>query len=419
MRKWIGWIGFLLLIVGLIVGGFFLVSSFNRDPFKFKEVEILDYNDYGLDDFVEQDIICNDKGCKFKDKDVIFTISDIKELGMQDVTLKLEYEGEKFEETFHVDVVDKKNPEIILNESAIIIDLNEKIDTASYITEVKDNYDALSVDDIEIENNVDLKTAGDYEVVYTIQDSSGNVGKSVLKVKVKGDKEVVSSNDNKKEEVAEEKITLNYSVSGLFSDSGTLLQGKTQSIVNKDIDLGWDTTLKVTSNLDMSGRIRYIISENKISGDELSFIGGQGLPIIGGDEVSKDQEVSFEYTFLEAGTYYFSIVVFDDDNNIVIKKDFCLNLKISDEVKDMKLTTLDKDNYVVIDCDFIGGGNKNYYFVAAITDSDDPNLESEMLVNEEEEIRLYYKSGYFYEIAGMLFTEDEELVMMKTVTIQK
>ena len=210
MMKWVGWIVFFLVIIGLAVGGFFLASSFDADTFEFKEVEILDYDDYTLNDFVKQDIICNDKACTFKDKDVIFTISEVKELGPQDVTWKLEYEGEKFEKTFHVDVVDKKNPEIVLNKSAIIVDLNEKIDTASYIAEVTDNYDTLSVDDIEIENNVDLKKAGDYEVVYTIQDSSGNIGKSVLKVKVKGEKEVISSSDDKKEEeVVEEKITVN------------------------------------------------------------------------------------------------------------------------------------------------------------------------------------------------------------------
>lgn len=300
MKKYIGWTIFFLAIVGLAIGGYFIVANLDTETFQFKEVKTLDYNDFTLHDFVEQDIVCNDKACTFKDKDVIFTISEVKELGPQDVTLKLEYEGEKFEKTFHVDVVDKKNPEIVLNKSAIIVDLNEKIDTASYIAEVTDNYDTLSVDDIEIENNVDLKKAGDYEVVYTIQDSSGNVGKSVLKVKVKGEKEVISSSDDKKEEeVVEEKITLNYDVSGLFNDSGTLLQGKAQSLVNKNIELGWNNTLKITSKIDTSGTIRYIISKSKITGNELTPIGGKGFPVISGSKVSAGKEASFEYTFTE------------------------------------------------------------------------------------------------------------------------
>ena len=271
MMKWVGWIGFFLVIIGLAVGGFFLVSNFDRDTFEFREVEILNYNDFTLNDFVKQDVVCNDKGCKFKDKDVIYTISEVTEIGPQDITLKLEYEGEKFEKTFHVDVVDEVAPEIVLSDTAIIVDLNEKIDTASYITEVKDNYDTLDVENVSIEDNVDLKKAGDYEIVYTAQDSSGNVGKAILKVKVKGEKEVISSDNDT--QIEEKTTTLNYSVSGLFSDSGTLIQGKSQELSNKNIELGWDTTLKMTSKIDTSGTIRFIISKSKITGNELRTIG--------------------------------------------------------------------------------------------------------------------------------------------------
>ena len=417
--KWVGWISFFLVVIGLAVGGFFLASSFNRDTFLFKEVELLDYNDYTLNDFVEQDVICKNEKCTFKDKDVIFTISEVKELGPQDVTLKLEYEGENFEKTFHVDVVDKKEPEIILNETAIIVDLNEKIDVASYITEVKDNYDTLNVDDIEIENNVDLKNPGDYEIVYTIKDSSGNIGKSILKVKVKGDREVTSSKDDKKEEVVKEKIALNYSVSGLFSDSGTLLQGKTQSLVNKDIEIGWDSTFKVKASIDAKGKVGLIVSNKEITGNELEAFNG-ALPQIDAKEVKTNETASFEYTFNKEGTYYVSVIVWNEDNQVVVKKDFCLHLSVPDEVKDMKITTEDKGSYLVIDCDYIGGGDNTYYFIVAITDSDDPKAGSEeIIVTEDNEIRLYYTSGYYYNLAGMLVTENEDLVMMKTLKVQK
>ena len=42
IMKWVGWISFFLVVIGLAVGGFFLASSFNRDTFLFKEVELLD-----------------------------------------------------------------------------------------------------------------------------------------------------------------------------------------------------------------------------------------------------------------------------------------------------------------------------------------------------------------------------------------
>ena len=143
------------------------------------------------------------------------------------------------------------------------------------------------------------------------------------------------------------------------------------------------------------------------------------LPQASSKEVKVNESARFEYTFTEEGTYYVSVVAWDEDNNVILKKDFCLNLSISDEVKDMKITTEDKGSYLVIDCDYIGGGGHTYYFVAVLTDFDDPKaLDEEIIVTEDNEIRLYYTEGYSYDIAGMLFTE-EDLVSMKTLTWKK
>ena len=420
MMKYVGWIGFFLVIVGLAVGGFFLVSSFSGDTFEFKEVEILDYDDFTIQDLVEQDVVCNDKGCKFKDKDVIYTISEVKDLGKQDVTLKIEYEGEKFEKTFHVDVVDKKEPEIVLNESAIILDLNEKIDTASYIAEVKDNYDTLNVDDIEIENNVDLKKAGDYEVVYTIQDSSGNVGKSVLKVKVKGEREVVSSNDDKKEEIEDKKeVTWNYEISGLYDESGLLNQDRTKNSIQKNIEVGWDATFKISSEFQGSGNyaIKTTVSRNKITGKEVNF-SNTDLPRVSEKHLRGENSYQFEYTFQEEGTYYILIMVRDVTNNITMEKEVILHLTSPSEVQDMKISTIDEGEYLTFEVEYIGGGDQNYYFVVVIADSDDPNFE-DALQESGDEIRLYYKKGYYYDILGSLVTEDGDIVLAKTITVQK
>ena len=420
MMKYVGWIGFFLVIVGLAVGGFFSVSSFSGDTFEFKEVEILDYDDFTIQDLVEQDVVCNDKGCKFKDKDVIYTISEVKDLGKQDVTLKIEYEGEKFEKTFHVDVVDKKEPEIVLNESAIIVDLNEKIDTASYIAEVKDNYDTLNVDDIEIENNVDLKNPGDYEVVYIIRDSSGNVGKSVLKVKVKGEREVVSSNDDKKEEIEDKKeVTWNYEISGLYDESGLLNQDRTKNSIQKNIEVGWDATFKISSEFQGSGNyaIKTTVSRNKITGKEVNF-SNTDLPRVSEKHLRGENSYQFEYTFQEEGTYYILIMVRDVTNNITMEKEVILHLTSPSEVQDMKISTIDEGEYLTFEVEYIGGGDQNYYFVVVIADSDDPNFE-DALQESGDEIRLYYKKGYYYDILGSLVTEDGDIVLAKTITVQK
>ncbi len=422
MKKWIGWIGFFLVIIGLIVGGIFLTSHFKGETFRFKEVEILDYNDFTLNDFVEQDIVCNSKGCKFRDKDIIYTISDVKELGEQHVIVKMKYEGEEYEKTFHVDVVDKKAPEIILSDTFIIIDMNEKIDEKSYLKEVKDNYDTLSMDDVKIDNQVDLKKSGEYQIIYTIQDSSKNEGKAVLKVKVKDqkDKETVSTNDNKKDEkpVVEEKTTLNYSISGLFNDSGAISQGVNLSMTEKNIEVGWDTTLKVSAKINTDAKIWYIISKNKITGKELTPIGGKGFPAIGGGEVVANQSSSYEYTFTEEGIYYFSILVTDAKNNIKLRKDYVLTLTDTEEVRDMKMVTTDKGSYILIDCYYLGGKNQELYAEVAIQDTSDPNIEGKLVV-ENDEFRLYYTKGYYYDLVALLYSGDGRLLKTDTLKIQK
>lgn len=420
--KWVGWITFFLVIIGLIVGGIFLTSHFKGETFQFKEVEILDYNDFTLNDFVEQDLACNSKGCKFRDKDIIYTISDVKELGEQHVIVKMKYEGEEYEKTFHVDVVDKKAPEITLSDTFIIIDMNEKIDEKSYLKEVKDNYDTLNIDDVKIDNQVDIKKAGEYEIVYTIQDSSKNEGKAVLKVRVKDkkDKETISTNDHKKEEkpVVEEKITLNYSISGLFSDSGSLIQGNSQNIVEKNIQVGWDTTLKVSAKTNTAGKIQYIISKNKVTGNELTPIGGKGFPVIGSKLVSRNESYQYEYTFTEEGTYYFSILVSDEKNNTMVRKDYVFTLTDTEEVRDMKIVTVDKGNYLLIDCSYLGGKDQAFYFEVGIQDTNDPNVENK-LVNENDEIRLYYTKGYYYDMVAILYSTDGRLIKTDTLKVQK
>lgn len=419
--KWVGWITFFLVIIGLIVGGIFLTSHFKGETFQFKEVEILDYNDFTLNDLVEQDIVCNSKGCKFRDKDIIYSISDVQELGEQHVIVKMKYEGEEYEKTFHVDVVDRKAPEIILSDTFIIIDMNEKIDEKSYLKEVQDNYDTLSIDDVKIDNQVNLKKAGEYEIVYTIQDSSKNEGKAILKVKVKDkkDKETVSSNENKKEESpVKEKVTLNYSISGLFSDSGSLLEGNSQSIVEKNIQVGWDTTLKVSAKTNTAGKIKYIISKNKITGRELTPIGGKGFPVIGSKLVSSNESYQYEYTFTEEGTYYFSILVSDEKNNTKVRKDYVITLTDTEEVRDMKIVTADKGNYLVIDCYYLGGKDQAFYFEVGVQDTNDPDIENK-LVNENDELRLYYTTGCYYDMVAILYSTDGRLIKTDTLKVQK
>lgn len=416
MKKYIGWAIFFLVVVGLAVGGYFIVANLDTETFQFKEVEILDYNDFTINDFVEQDIVCNTKGCKYRDKDVLYTLSEVKNLGKQDITLELEYEGETFKKTFQVDVVDRKSPEIKLSNSEIILKTDDTIDAASYITSVTDNYDNLNVEDIAIENNVDLTTPGDYEIIYSIKDTSGNTGTSTLKVKVKDTNTKTNNTKTEqttitpKQEVAS-RLSWDYKMSGLFTDSGSLNQDNKTSSVEKNIEVGWDATLKLTSTTSNNASIRYVVSTKKITEPIITL---NGSPYVKTTEVSANNASTFEYTFTEEGTYYLLVTV--NSNGIKLEKEFILHLTVPDEVQDMRIIKKDYGSYLELGVEYIGG-SEPLYFVVLLQDTDDPNFENAF--NEEDEtVKLYYTKGYYYNLLGALVDEDGNIVMTKTLKIQ-
>ena len=419
MKKYIGWTIFFLVVVGLAVGGYFIVSNLDTQAFQFKEVEILDYNDFTINDFVEQDIICNTKGCKYKDKDVQYTLSEVKNLGKQDITLELEYEGETFKKTFQVDVVDRKSPEIKLSDSEIILKTDDTIEAASYITSVNDNYDNLNVEDIAIENNVDLTTPGDYKIIYSIKDTSGNTGTSTLKVKVKDTNTKTSNTKTEqtttttpKQEVVEQKLSWDYKMSGLFTDSGSLNQDNPTSSIEKNIEVGWDATLKLTSTTSNNASIRYVISTKKIAEPIITL---NGSPYVKTTEVSANNASTFEYTFTEEGTYYLLVTI--NSNGIKLEKEFILHLTVPEEVQDMRITQKDYGTFIELGVEYIGG-SEPLYFVVLLQDTNDPNFENAF--NEmDETVKLYYHSGYYYNLLGTLVDEEGNIIIAKTLKIQK
>ena len=419
MKKYIGWTIFFLVVVGLAVGGYFIVSNLDTQAFQFKEVEILDYNDFTINDFVEQDIICNTKGCKYKDKDVQYTLSEVKKLGKQDITLELEYEGETFKKTFQVDVVDRKSPEIELSDSEIVLKTDDTIEAASYITSVNDNYDNLNVEDVAIENNVDLTTPGDYEIIYSIKDTSGNTGTSTLKVKVKDTNTKTSNTKTEqtttttpKQEVVEQKLSWDYKMSGLFTDSGSLNQDNPTSSIEKNIEVGWDATLKLTSTTSNNASIRYVISTKKIAEPIITL---NGSPYVKTTEVSANNASTFEYTFTEEGTYYLLVTI--NSNGIKLEKEFILHLTVPEEVQDMRITQKDYGTFIELGVEYIGG-SEPLYFVVLLQDTNDPNFENAF--NEmDETVKLYYHSGYYYNLLGTLVDEEGNIIIAKTLKIQK
>lgn len=419
VKKYIGWTIFFLVVIGLAVGGYFAVSNLDIETFQFKEVEILDYNDFTIHDFVKQNIACNTEGCKYKDKDVLYTLSEIKKLGKQDITLTIKYDGESFKKTFHVNIVDRKSPEIELSDSQIILKTSDKLDATSYITSVTDNYDNLNIDDVAIENNVDLTTPGDYEIIYSIKDTSGNTGTSTLKVKVKDRNTKISNTKieqttttNPKQEI-ENTLSWDYKISGLFLENGSLNQNNQASTVEKNIEVSWDNTLKLTSTTSNNASLRYVISTKKITSEPIITLNGS--PYVKNTIVSANNASTFEYTFTEEGTYYLLITI--TSNGIKLEKEFIIHLTVPDEVQDMRITNKDYGTYVELGVEYIGG-SEPLYFVVFLQDSNDPNAE-DVFKETDETVKLYYTKGYYYDLLGTLVDEEGNIIIAKTLKIQK
>jgi len=161
--KYIGWITFFVVIIGLSIGGFVLIKNTDYVPFKYKDVEELSYGNVDITDFVESKITCNAKGCKYRKKDLTYKISDITKIGKQEVTLEIEFESEKYSKTFEVNVVDKNKPVISLNESVIIIKVNESEEQAE---QSKEKWQKLLTDKEET-NETTYKKYLEMKKIYT------------------------------------------------------------------------------------------------------------------------------------------------------------------------------------------------------------------------------------------------------------
>ena len=92
-----------------------------------------------------------------------------------------------------VNVIDSINPEIKLTGEKVSIYVGENYSEPGY--SASDNYDGDITESVEIANNVDNTKVGNYEVVYSVVDSSGNKAEIKRDVEVK-EKPVVKSSSS-------------------------------------------------------------------------------------------------------------------------------------------------------------------------------------------------------------------------------
>ena len=127
--------------------------------------------------------IVDDKQCA-KDISVKDNI-DTTRLGNYEVTYTMKQNGVSKTMVRHVNIVDDTPPEIKINcDKNVNIVVGSKYETCMDFT-VSDNYDQILKDKVQIINNVDTSTKGDYKVTYKVSDNSGNETTEVINVHVK------------------------------------------------------------------------------------------------------------------------------------------------------------------------------------------------------------------------------------------
>ena len=175
----------IIVITGLSIGGYFYYDKVYLENKAIPTIKLNGEKEINLaldDEYTES-------GAKatFRDKDVsddikIFGLVDNKKIGTYEVlyTIKVHNKTQKVSRT--VNVKDNIAPEITLKEDS----------KKSYLigTEYKDpgytaidNYDGDITDKVKVTNNINKDNPGDYEIVYTVSDSSGNTTEVTRNVK--------------------------------------------------------------------------------------------------------------------------------------------------------------------------------------------------------------------------------------------
>lgn len=198
-KKVLLWILLSLLIIIilsiLIYFTFFLQKEELLEDFNYKNISTLEYGNIILSDFV-YDITC-DQTCKYKGKKIVYTISEIQNLSEQEITIKITYNKKEYTHTFKVNVTDTTSPVLTLTKEEDTIEKDTEFDPLTYITSVNDNYDLLNNEDVKVENKVKTNKLGDYEVKYTVTDTSNNETSKTLIIHVIEKKEENQENNDK------------------------------------------------------------------------------------------------------------------------------------------------------------------------------------------------------------------------------
>lgn len=174
----------LLLIMVLSIGGVVLYSTINGVKSKLT-IHLIGEKNITLEVGSEY----KDKGSKayYDKKDISSSMKvkghvDTNKIGEYKIIYTTSYKKVSKSVTRKVKVVDTTKPEITLTGEATSFVVGGEYSELGY--SATDNYDGDITTNVTITNNIDSNTIGEYEVTYTVKDSSGNESIATRKVNV-------------------------------------------------------------------------------------------------------------------------------------------------------------------------------------------------------------------------------------------
>ena len=184
----IGLIIILVLIIAALVGGIYAYNIFTEKDGMAKYLKIklngkkevtINYNEEYEDEGASASYKKEDISKDIKIKNDV----DNSKIGDYKITYSIKYKKSSKSIYRMVKVVDTKQPEITLNgQEVVTIYKDNKYDEQG--AKANDEYDGDITDKISTSSNVDNKKVGEYEVTYTVKDSSDNEVTKTRKVKV-------------------------------------------------------------------------------------------------------------------------------------------------------------------------------------------------------------------------------------------
>lgn len=456
--KYVKYIGIslcFLIIIGLLVGGFFLLQKSSKEVFTYKSVTELPYGKIDIDDLVEQNITCKQDECEYQKKELTYTLSEINSLGTQDLVLTIKYEGQEYTKTFNVNIVDKESPLITLTDKAIILKVNESFEAKDYIKEVSDNFDNLSVENVTIDNPVNMKKSGEYEVIYTISDSSSNDATATLKVIVKDKnaqptisetKKSTQSSSTPKKETTPTNLNYNIAINKPNSSTSTPTTPPKEDI-KEDVKVAFKWKMLITGSATLSKELN---ESNPNSKDSINL------------EANFTNKITIDFALFGNGNYQVTLEVLDENgksleketttttantfnlpmpleglvgsSTLIIKiKDLEINQEFTEELfinitepktlKDVLIKHEDKSGYEAISVIVLGGNYQNMQMEYGFLDSNDPRVLDDdtpiedVIEDKGDYLKLKYQKGYYYTLAFEVTENDKTIT--KTITIKK